>query len=46
MKLNEIGCEVNARLTEIHQEKKLYSINHLKKVKPNNLNRGKLHFDW
>ena len=43
--LNEKGCEVNAHLTEMCRERKLNLINHSKKIKPNNLNRGKLHLN-
>ena len=41
--LNEKRCEVNAHLTEMCKERKLNLINHSKKIKPNHLNRGKLH---
>ena len=40
--LNETGCEVNAYLKEMCQERKLNLINHLEKIKPNHLNRGNL----
>ena len=40
--LNEKGYEVNAHLTETCKERKLYLINHSKKIKPNHLNQGKL----
>ena len=43
--LNEKGCEVNAHLTEMCKERKLNLINHSKKIKPNYLNRGKLHLN-
>ena len=43
--LNEKGCEVNAHLTEMCKERKLNLINHSKKIKPNHLNRGKLHLN-
>ena len=43
--LNEEGWEVNAHLTEMCKERKLNFINHSKKIKPNNLNRGKLHLN-
>ena len=43
--LNEKGCEVNAHLTEVCKERKLNLINYSKKVKPNHLNRGKLHLN-
>ena len=43
--LNGKGCEVNAHLTEICKERKLNLINHLKKIKPNHLNQGKLHLN-
>ena len=43
--LNEKGCEVNARLTEMFKERKLNLINHSKQIKPNHLNRGKLHLN-
>ena len=43
--LNEKGCEVNAYLTEMRKERKLNLINHSKKIKPNYLNRGKLHLN-
>ena len=43
--LNEKGCEVNAHLPEMFKERKLNLINHSKKIKPNHLNRGKLHLN-
>ena len=43
--LSEKGCEVNAHLTEMCKERKLNLINHSKKIKPNHLNRGKLHLN-
>ena len=43
--LNEKECEVNAHLTEMCKERKLNLINHSKKIKPNHLNRGKLHLN-
>ena len=43
--LNEKGCEVNAHLTEMCKEWKLNLINHSKKIKPDYLNRGKLHLN-
>ena len=43
--LNEKRFEVNAHLTEMFKERKLNLINHLKKIKPNHLNRGKLHLN-
>ena len=43
--LNEKGCEVNLHLTEICKERKLNLINHSKNIKPNHLNRGKLHLN-
>ena len=43
--LNEKECEVNAHLTEMCKERKLNLINHSKKIKPNYLNRGKLHLN-
>ena len=43
--LNEKVCEVNAYLTEMYKERKLNLISHSKKIKPNHLNRGKLHLN-
>ena len=43
--LNEKGFEVNAHLTEMCKERKLNLINHSKKIKPNHLNRVKLHLN-
>ena len=43
--LNEKGSEVNAHLTEMCKERKLNLINHSKNIKPNNLNRAKLHLN-
>ena len=43
--LNEKRCEVNAHLPEMFKEIKLNLINHSKKIKPNHLNRGKLHLN-
>ena len=43
--LNEKRCEVNAHLPEMFKERKLNLINHSKKIKPNHLNRGKLHLN-
>ena len=43
--LNEKGCEVNTHLTEMCKERKVSLINRSKKIKPNHLNRGKLHLD-
>ena len=42
---DEKGCEVNAHLRELCKERKLNLINHSKKIKPNHLNRGKLHLN-
>ena len=44
MNLNEKGFEVNAHVTEMYKERKLTLTNHSKNIKPNYLNRGKLHF--
>ena len=43
--LNDKGCEVNAHLTEMCKERQLNLINRSKKIKPNHLNRGKLHLN-
>ena len=43
--LNEKGCEVNAHLTEMCKERKSNLIKYSKKIKPNQLNRGKLHLN-
>ena len=43
--LNEKECDVNAHLPEMFKERKLNLINHSKKIKPNHLNRGKLHLN-
>ena len=43
--LNEKECQVNAHLTEMFKERKSNLINHSKKIKPNHLNRGKLHLN-
>ena len=43
--LNEKGSEVNTHLTDMCKERKLNLINHSKKIKPNHLNRGKLHLN-
>ena len=45
MNLNEKECEINAHLTEMCRERKLNLINHSKKMKPNRLDRGKLHLN-
>ena len=39
--LNEKGCQVK----EMCKKRKLNLINHSKKIKPNHLNRGKLHLN-
>ena len=43
--LNEKGCEVNAHLTEVYKERKCNLINHSQNIKPNHVNRGKLHLN-
>ena len=43
--LNEKRCKVNVHLTEMRKERKLNLINHSKQIKPNHLNRGKLHLN-
>ena len=43
--LNKKGCEVNAILMELCKEKNIYLIDHSKKIKPQHLNKGKLHLN-
>ena len=43
--LNKKGCEVNAVLMEICREKNIYLIGNSKKVKPQHINKGKLHLN-
>ena len=42
-KLNEKGCEVNAQLKELCKGKNIYLIDNSKRIKPQHLNKGKLH---
>ena len=43
--LNKKGCEVNAVLMEMCREKNIYLIGNSKKVKPQHINKGKLHLN-
>ena len=43
--LNEKRYYINVHLTEIRKKRKLNLINHSKQIKPNHLNRGKLHLN-
>ena len=43
--LNKKGCEVNAVLMELCEEKNIYLIDNSKKIKPQHLNKGKLHLN-
>ena len=43
--LNKKGCEVNAVLMEMCREKNIYLIDNSKKVKPQHINKGKLHLN-
>ena len=43
--LNKKGCEVNAILTELCKEKNIYLIDNTKKIKPQHLNKCKLHLN-
>ena len=43
--LNKKGCKVNAVLMELCKEKNIYSIYSSKKIKPQHLNKGKLHLN-
>ena len=43
--LNKKGCEVNAVLMELCKEKNIYLIDNSKKIKPQHLNKGKLHLN-
>ena len=43
--LNKKGCEVNAILMELCKEKNIYLIDNSKKIKPQHLNKGKLHLN-
>ena len=42
---NKKGCEVNAILIELCKEKNIYLIDSSKKIKPQHLNKGKLHLN-
>ena len=44
-KLNAKRCEVNQILSELCHERNIYLIDHSKKIKPNDLNKGKLHLN-
>ena len=44
-KLNAKRCEVNRILSQLCQERNMYLIDHSKKIKPNHLNKGKLHLN-
>ena len=43
--LNKKGCKVNAVLMEMCREKNIYLIDNSKKVKPQHINKGKLHLN-
>ena len=43
--LNEKGCLVNSILAEMCKEKNIYLIDHSRKIKSHQLNRGKLHLN-
>ena len=43
--LKKKGCEVNAILMELCKEKNIYLIDNSKKIKPQHLNKGKLHLN-
>ena len=43
--LNKKGWEVNAVLMELCKEKNIYLIDNTKKIKPQHLNKGKLHLN-
>ena len=43
--LNKKGCQVNAVLMEMCREKNIYLIDNSKKVKPQHINKGKLHLN-
>ena len=43
--LNKKGCEVNAVLMEMCKEKNIYLIDNSKKIKPQHINKGKLHLN-
>ena len=43
--LNKKGCEVNAVLMELCKEQNIYLIDNSKKIKPQHLNKGKLHLN-
>ena len=43
--LNKKGCEVNAVLMEMCRQKNIYLIGSSKKVKPQHINKGKLHLN-
>ena len=44
-KLNAKLCEVNQILSQLCHERNIYQIDHSKKIKPNQLNKGKLHLN-
>ena len=44
-KLNAKRCEVNRILSQFCHERNVYLIDHSKKIKPNHLNKGKLHLN-
>ena len=43
--LNKKGCDVNTVLIEMCREKNIYLIHNSKKVKPQHINKGKLHLN-
>ena len=43
--LNMKGCEVNAVLMELCKENNIYLIDNSKKIKPQHINKGKLHLN-
>ena len=44
-KLNAKRCKVNRILSQLCHERNIYLIDHSKKIKPNHLNKGKLHLN-
>ena len=42
-KLNAKRCKINQILSQLCHERKMYLIDHSEKIKPNHLNKGKLH---
>ena len=44
-KLNAKRCDINQILSELCSERNIYLIDYSKKIKPNYLNKGKLHLN-